>query len=64
MKKFNFIIPVHGVINTEIIAKDSEEAIQILMDKKSMFEFHPNGHIKMEIENSIITVDNENTIIN
>lgn len=64
MKKFNFVIPVHGVINTEIIANDAEEAVNILMDKKTMFEYHPSGHIEMEIENAIITFNDDNIILN
>lgn len=64
MKKFNFIIPCHGCIITEIIAETPEDAINIITEKKANLEYHPNGHLELEIENCLITYNNEKVQIN
>lgn len=64
MKKFNFVIPIHGAINIEIIAEDVDEAFEILFNKKDAYEYHPNGHLVLEIENAITTISDEKITLN
>lgn len=59
MKKFSFMIPVHGVITTDIVADTPEEALNILTEKKASLEYHPMGHIELELESALITIRDE-----
>lgn len=55
MNNYNFIIPVTGVIQLNIVAEDASEALNILLAKKADLEALPNGHLEMEMLKIIVT---------
>ena len=54
MKEFTFHIPVRGTILTKIVAKDAEEAINVLLERKDDIIYHPKGVLIPQIEKMII----------
>lgn len=58
MNSYNFIIPVTGAIQLNIVADDASEALNILLAKRPDLETLPNGHLEMEIS-KIIVIETE-----
>lgn len=58
MNSYNFIIPVTGAIQLNIVAEDASEALNILLTKRPDLETLPNGHLEMEIS-KIIVIETE-----
>ena len=54
MKEFTFHIPVRGTILTKIVAKDAEEAINVLLERQGDIIYHPSGILEPIIEDMII----------
>ena len=53
MKEFKFHIPVDGLLSISICAEDVKEALEILIDKKEMYEKHPLGNLNLKIEDAL-----------
>lgn len=62
MKKYNFCIPVTGIISKEICSDSAEEAVNILMNDIPNLEYHPSGHLILDLSSMIVsekeTIDN------
>ena len=53
MKEFKFHIPVDGLLSISIVADSVEDAVNILLEKKSSFEQHPLGQLNLKIEDAL-----------
>lgn len=53
MKEFKFHIPVEGLLTIPIVAENVNEALDILMDKKEVFEKHPMGSLELKLEEAL-----------
>lgn len=53
MKEFKFHIPVDGLLSIPIVADTVEEALEILLDKKEVYEKHPLGNLNLKIEDAL-----------
>lgn len=53
MKEFKFHVPVDGLLSISICADDVKEALEILLDKKEVYEKHPFGTLNLKIEDAL-----------
>lgn len=53
MKEFKFHIPVDGLLTISICAGNVKEALEILLDKKEMYERHPFGNLNLKLEDAL-----------
>jgi hypothetical protein len=53
MKEFKFHIPVDGLLSIPIVADTVEEALEILLSKKDVYEHHPLGNLNLKIEDAL-----------
>ena len=53
MKEFKFHVPVDGMLSISICADDVKEALEILLDKKEVYEKHPLGNLNLKFEDAL-----------
>lgn len=57
MKTFKFIIPVEGVMTTTILAEDTQEALNKLLEHKEMLEKYEYGQLELQLDAALIIND-------